>query len=205
MNAPSSSGSARAGILLVLGGLLVGLAAGYLIFVGLPSQWPWQPAVAAPVTGAPTSGPVGTPAPAPVEGAPAPDFKLNSLAGQPVELASLKGQVVLINFWATWCGPCQLEMPAIQKAYDARKGQGFTVLAVNLNEPQKDVQAYVDNLKLSFPVLLDSGDAVSNLYRVRGYPTSFFVDRSGTVAVEQVGMMTDAQLADNLAKVGLGD
>jgi thiol-disulfide isomerase/thioredoxin len=148
---------------------------------------------------------LSTPAPAPVAGAPAPDFTLNNLAGQPVRLSGLRGQVVLINFWATWCVPCQQEMPAIQQAYDAHKGQGFTVLAVNLNEPSQDVQAYINNLKLGLPVLLDSSDVVSNLYRVRGYPTSFFIDRGGTVAVEQVGMMSGEQLAANLSKVGLGD
>ncbi len=199
-----AAGSGRAGVLIVGAGLLVGLLAGLVIFVGLPAQWA-IPGLGQRATTAATGGPVDTPAPAPVTGAPAPDFKLNDLAGRPVQLSALKGQVVLINFWATWCGPCQLEMPAIQHAYDARKGAGLTVLAVNLNEPAKTVQDYVDNLKLSFPVLLDPRDDVTNLYRVRGYPTTFFIDRNGTVAVEQVGMMTDAQLADNLARLGLGD
>jgi cytochrome c biogenesis protein CcmG/thiol:disulfide interchange protein DsbE len=193
--------SARlAGLVILVGGLLAGLLAGVLIFAGLPGQWPWARPI--PAT---TGGPIATPAPAPVAGAPAPDFTLNDLSGQPVKLSSLKGQVVLINFWATWCGPCKEEMPAIQQAYDARKGQGFSVLAVNLNEPAGDVQGYVSNLKLNFPVLLDAGDSVSNLYRVRGYPTSFFIDRSGTVAIEHVGMMSDAQLAANLASLGLGE
>ena len=182
------------------GGLLMGLLAGLVIFVGLPSSLPWvrTPALA-------PGGPTATPAPAPVTGAPAPDFTLRDLSGQPVKLSALRSQVVLINFWATWCIPCQAEMPAIQQAYAARKGQGFTVLAVNLNEPAKDVQDYVERLKVNFPVLLDAGDSISTLYRVRGYPTSFFVDRGGTVAIEQVGMMSDAQLADNLAKLGLGE
>ena len=189
-----------AGLVILAGGLLAGLLAGVLIFAGLPGQWPWaRPAAAA------TGGPTSTPAPAPVAGAPAPDFTLSNLAGEPVRLSSLQGQVVLINFWATWCGPCKEEMPAIQQAYDARKGQGFTVLAVNLNEPAGDVQGYISNLKLNFPVLLDAGDTVSTLYRVRGYPTSFFIDRNGTVAVEHVGMMSDAQLASNLASLGLGE
>src|SRR5262249_7441647 len=155
---------------------------------------------------APASGrPSPTPPPAPVAGAPAPDFTLNSLAGQPVTLSGLRGQVVLVNFWATWCVPCQQEMPAIQQAYDAHKSQGFTVLAVELSEPGEDVQAYIDNLKLRRPVLLDSSAVVSSLYRVRGYPTSFFIDRGGSVVVEQVGMMTSDQLAANLSKVDLGD
>jgi cytochrome c biogenesis protein CcmG/thiol:disulfide interchange protein DsbE len=189
-----------AGLVILAGGLLAGLLAGLLVFAGLPGQWLWsRPA------GVATGGPTAAPAPAPVAGAPAPDFTLSSLAGQPVKLSALKGQVVLINFWATWCGPCKEEMPAIQQAYDARKGQGFTVLAVNLNEPAGDVQGYINNLKLNFPVLLDAGDAVSTLYRVRGYPTSFFIDRNGTVAVEHVGMMSDAQLAANLASLGIGE
>jgi cytochrome c biogenesis protein CcmG, thiol:disulfide interchange protein DsbE len=190
----------RAGYWILAGGLLVGLLAGLLVFTGLPAQLPW---VHAPTTT--PGGPVATPAPAPVAGAPAPDFTLTNLAGQPVKLSSLRGQVVLINFWATWCIPCRAEMPAIQQAYNAHKGQGFTVLAVNLNESRQDVQSYVTSLNVNFPVLLDAGDSISNLYRVRGYPTSFFIDRSGTVAIENVGMMTDAQLAGNLAKVGLGE
>jgi len=192
--------ASRAGYLILAGGLLAGLLAGLAVFVGLPANLPWMPAPTAM-----PGGPLPTPAPAPVTGAPAPDFTLASLAGGQVKLSSLKGQVVLVNFWATWCIPCRAEMPAIQQAYNARKGQGFTVLAVNLNESRQDIQTYVDTLNVSFPVLLDAGDSISNLYRVRGYPTSFFIDRSGTVAIENVGMMTDTQLANNLAKLGLGE
>ncbi len=199
MNGPAA-GVNRAGLLLVAGGLVVGLLAGLLLFVGLPSQWSGGRAPL-PTPG----GPTASPAPAPVTGAPAPDFALRDLSGQTVRLSSLKGQVVLINFWATWCIPCRAEMPAIQQAYSARKNQGFTVLAVNLNEPITEVHSYVDNLKINFPVLLDAGDSISTLYRVRGYPTSFFVDRNGTVVIENVGMMSDTQLADNLAKLGIGD
>ncbi len=192
--------ASRAGVLIVAIGLVVGVVAGLVLFAGLPSKLPWQQtATATP------GGPTATPAPAPVTGAPAPDFTLRTLDGQRVTLSSLRGQVVLINFWATWCIPCQAEMPAIQHAYDARKGSGFTVLGVNLNEPDKDVQAYVTRLGINFPVLLDAGDAISTMYRVRGYPTSFFVDRGGTVAIEQVGMMSDTQLADSLAQLGLGE
>jgi len=190
----------RTGYLILAGGLLAGLLACLAVFVGLPSHLPWVPAPTAT-----PGGPLPTPAPAPVAGAPAPDFTLTSLAGGQVKLSSLKGQVVLVNFWATWCIPCRAEMPAIQQAYNARKGQGFTVLAVNLNESRQDIQTYVDTLNVSFPVLLDAGDSISNLYRVRGYPTSFFIDRRGTVAIENVGMMTNTQLADNLAKLGLGE
>ena len=191
----SPTRASRAGLLIVAAGLVMGVAVGLALFAGWPSPAP-------PVT---PGGPTATPAAAPVTGAPAPDFTLRNLSGQPVTLSALRGQVVLINFWATWCIPCQAEMPAIQHAYDARKGAGLTVLAVNLNEPAKDVQDYVTRLGVNFPVLLDAGDSISTLYRVRGYPTSFFVDRSGTVAIEQVGMMSDTQLAGNLAQLGLGE
>ena len=196
MNARAS----RASVLIIVAGLAVGVVAGLVLFAGLPSQLPWQPAATAT-----PGGPTATPASAPIAGAPAPDFTLRTLDGKTVTLSSLRGQVVLINFWATWCIPCQAEMPAIQHAYDARKANGFTVLGVNLNEPDPDVQAYVTRLGIHFPVLLDAGDSIRTIYRVRGYPTSFFIDRAGTVAIEQVGMMSDTQLADNLAQLGLGE
>lgn len=188
-------------VLLILGaGLLVGLAAGLIVFVGLPGQWPWTPAPAAGGSG----GPVAMPAPAPVVGAPAPDFTLATSNNQPLTLSTLKGQVVLINFWATWCIPCKLEMPAIQARYDVLKGQGFTVLAVDDSEAAAAVQSFTGSLSLNFPILLDPGAAINQLYRVRGYPTSFFVDRQGRIATEQVGQMSDVQLGDYLAKLGLG-
>src|SRR5262249_36176182 len=153
---PVSPGVNRAGWLIVAAGLLVGVVVGLAIFAGLPSALPGERAATAT-----PGGPTATPAPAPVTGAPAPDFTLRSLDGRTVTLSALKGQVVLINFWATWCIPCQAEMPAIQHAYEARKGQGFTVLAVNLNEPDKDVQDYVTRLGVNFTVLLDAGDSIS--------------------------------------------
>jgi peroxiredoxin len=190
----TGSQSGRLAPWVILGvGLLLGLGAGLVAFVGLP-KWPGTTNAA----GART-----TPAPAPVEGAPAPDFTLNNLAGSAVKLSDLKGQVVLVNFWATWCGPCRLEMPAIQKQYDALKDKGFTVLAVNLDEPAGDVSKYTSELALTFPVLLDPGAKVNDLYRVRGYPTTFFVNRDGLIDREHVGYMSDSQLKDYLTHLGL--
>ena len=179
--------------LILSAGLLLGLLAGLVAFVGLP-QWPLA---------AKAASAQSTSAPAPVAGAPAPDFSLNNLGGSEVRLSDLKGQVVLVNFWATWCGPCRLEMPAIQQQYNALRDKGFTVLAVNLDEPAEDVSRYTTELALTFPVLLDPGAKINDMYRVRGYPTSFFVNRDGVIDAEHVGIMSDGQLKDYLTQLGL--
>jgi peroxiredoxin len=195
LQAPPGGPSNRPGLLILGLGLVVGLLAGLAVFVGpglLPS--------------AASAGPQGTPAtpaPAPVVGAPAPDFTLQDIEGNAVQLSALAGQVVVVNFWATWCGPCKLEMPALQARYDALKDQGLTVLAVNLDEPLEQVQAFAQDLNLTFPILLDPGAKVNELYRVRGYPTTFFVNREGMIDRQHVGIMSDSQLADYLGKLGL--
>jgi peroxiredoxin len=144
-----------------------------------------------------------------VTGAPAPDFTLTDVSGKSITLSSLKGKVVLINFWATWCAPCQLEMPDIQREFESRRDQGFSVLAVDAAETgphiEADIQDFGAKFGLTFPLLLDPKVVVNDLYRVRGYPTSFFVDRAGVIAIEHVGVMTDAQLASYLAKLDLKD
>jgi peroxiredoxin len=190
----------RAAWLLLGAGLLVGLAAGLVVFYGIP-QWPAAAGGLIPEAG---SQAVATPAPAPVVGAPAPDFSLQDLSGNAVTLSSFKGQVVLINFWATWCGPCRIEMPAIEQRYAAHKDRGFVVLAVNLDEPQADVSAFAESFGLTFPVLLDPGARVNDLYRVRGYPTTLIVDREGMIAKLHIGAMTEGQLDGYLAPFGLG-
>jgi thiol-disulfide isomerase/thioredoxin len=139
----------------------------------------------------------------PTQSSPAPDFDLETLDGTSVKLADLRGRPVLINFWATWCGPCQQEMPMIEQYYQKYKPD-LVVLAVNSDEPKPDVQAFVTNFKLTFPVLLDPNYKVEDLYRVRAFPTTFFVDKSGTIRYQQIGVLSEGQLVQYLAELGVG-
>jgi peroxiredoxin len=147
-------------------------------------------------TGAVTNG-----EPAPITGAPAPDFILTNTQSKSITLSDLKGQPILINFWATWCGPCRIEMPAIEAAYQKYKGAGLRVLAVDSDEPLQQVTDFGASLNLTFDLLLDPGNSVNDLYRIRAYPSSFFVGADGTVVALQIGTMSEAQLFENLAKI----
>jgi peroxiredoxin len=117
----------------------------------------------------------------PQEGYVAPDFTLEALDGSVITLSELRGRVVLINFWATWCPPCRAEMPAIQQVYEQYHEQGFEVLAVNLQEQDAQMLAFIEARGLTFPVLPDRDGRVSNTYRITSLPTTFFVGRSGVI------------------------
>lgn len=179
----------QAGVYL-LGGLLIGLAVGLGYFLGFPGQ--------------PSTGPSESRQEGAVEGQEAPGFVLQDTQGQEHALQDYRGRVVLLNFWATWCGPCRLEMPAIQERYESYADEQFAVLAVNFDEPQPEVVAFGDELGLTFPLLLDPGAEVQRRYRIRGYPTSVFVDEQGVVRVVHIGIMTEDQLDEALQEVGVG-
>jgi peroxiredoxin len=141
---------------------------------------------------------------APSRGALAPDFTLINLAGEEVSLSDFRGQPIVINFWASWCGPCRLEMPAIQERYKKYKDEGLVILAVNFDEPVSVVKSFRDELDLTFTLLLDPGAIVQRLYRNRTYPTSFFVDVDGIIQWQHIGVMTERQIDENLVQIGLG-
>jgi len=139
---------------------------------------------------------------APVLDAPAPSFTLQNLDGESVSLEDYRGQVVLLNFWATWCTTCNTEFPVIQAEYSRLEDQGFVVLAVNYDEPQSLVQAYVEEMSLTMPVLLDPGARTVSQYRVRGFPTSFIIDADGVIRAIHIGLLTEDNLKQYLEEVG---
>jgi len=141
--------------------------------------------------------------PSPEVNSPAPDFNLQSVAGKTIKLSDLRRQPVLINFWATWCAPCRIEMPALQDRFEKYSEEGLAILAVDFNEPAEAVLAFGAEFGLTFDLLLDPGGKIQDLYRIRGYPTSFFIDRQGVIKVVHIGVMTEGQLDGYLAEVGL--
>ena len=140
---------------------------------------------------------------APIIGQPAPDFVLRGIDGQLVKLSDLRGKVVWINFWATWCTPCKKELPDIQKMYDEKRDDGLVVLAVNWQDPADTTQSYAEGLGLSMPVLRDPRGSVYDQYKLQGLPDSFFVGRDGNIAALQFGYLTESKMRERLAKAGL--
>jgi peroxiredoxin len=126
---------------------------------------------------------------APQRGLSAPDFTLQTLSGETLALSELRGQPVLINFWASWCPPCRAEMPAMQRIYTAYQTQGFVVLAINVTSQDtiENAKAFATENGLTFPIFLDTDGAVSRLYRAESLPTSFFVDRNGIIQEVVIG------------------
>jgi peroxiredoxin len=153
-----------------------------------------------PLSAAPTGG--ALPA-SPREGFPAPDFTLDLLGGGQVTLSELRGKVVMINLWASWCGPCRIEMPAIEKVYRAYEDQGFLVLGVNstFQDSESDAAAFVRELGLTFPILLDRAGAVSRRYQLRALPSTYFVDRKGIIRSAVFGTMNDAFIESKVAEL----
>lgn len=131
----------------------------------------------------------------------APDFTLNLLDGTSVSLSDYRGKTVLLNFWATWCGPCQFEMPEFQTAYeDFGAGEGeFTVLAVNLLETAEQAGAFADDLGLTFPIALDVTGDVNALYDVPAYPTSYLIDAEGVIVATNIGPISSEQISEWVA------
>jgi len=119
----------------------------------------------------------------------APDFALSDLSGRAVRLSALRGRVVLVNLWTTWCPPCREEMPSMERLYQRVRDRGVELLAVSEDDPdtQDAVRTFVREMDVSFPVLLDPDREVGRLYGVWGYPETFVIDRQGRIVERVIG------------------
>lgn len=116
-----------------------------------------------------------------LQGKPASSFTLPDMKGKKVSLNDFAGQVVLLNFWATWCGPCRKEMPALDALHQRYAHQGFTVLGVSMDDDAQVIRNFFKKITVTFPILHDSGKDSAEKYRVFALPTSFLIDRKGVV------------------------
>ncbi len=130
------------------------------------------------------------------------DFTLTDLNGKTWTLSQLKGKVVLVNFWATWCPPCRKEMPDLQALYDRYKEQGFVILAIS-DETADKVTPFLKEHNISYPVMLDEGGKINKLFVVDGIPKSFVYNREGRLVAQSIDMRTRGQFEQMLGEAGL--
>jgi len=130
------------------------------------------------------------------------DFTLTDLQGTAWHLKDLRGKVVLVNFWATWCPPCRKEMPDLDALFNKFKDQGFLVLAIS-DEDTAKVSPFIAEHKIGYPILLDSGRKVTESFKVEGIPKSFIYDRTGKLVAQSIDMRTQRQFLEMLAQAGL--
>ena len=132
----------------------------------------------------------------------APDFQFYDPEEKPVFLSDLRGKTVMLNFWATWCGPCVYEMPYLQQVYQEWSDKGLVLLAINMGESSSRVNAFLQRYSVSFPVLLDPGQEVALKYNVSYIPTTFFIDKEGFIQAVKVGPFPNKKaIEDELNKI----
>lgn len=117
----------------------------------------------------------------------APNFTLKSMGGKNLKLSEYRGQVVMMNFWASWCAPCRQEMPLLEDLYKKYKGLGFTLLGVNVEEDSRKASTLLRSIKVSFPILFDNKNKVSKMYKVSAMPTTIIIDRDGNMRYLHLG------------------
>lgn len=133
----------------------------------------------------------------------APDFTLETPGGELVRLSDFRGQVVVLNFWATWCVPCRAEMPEFQALWEAHQSEGdLTVLAVNWRDPADSVESFIDEFGLTFPVTLDATGEVLDKYGLLGLPGTFFIDADGVLQSRVLGPVDAERLGEGVASAG---
>lgn len=152
------------------------------IVLGLGAAWTLQARV-------PPSQASGAQIPSPREGFFAPEFVLDDFTGVPLALDSLRGQVVVLNVWTSWCRPCRAEMPALNRVYEDKRARGLVVLGVNstIQDSETNARAFANEMGVSFPLVLDRDGAVTSRYRVQALPTTFVLDRQGVIRSVIIG------------------
>lgn len=138
----------------------------------------------------------------PLAGVAAPDFSLPDLSGKTVHLSDLRGKVVIVDFWATWCPPCRKEMPDLEALYQRFAAKGLVILAIS-DEEASTVRPFIADRQVTYPILLDPGRKVNELFRVEGIPKTFVYDREGQLAAQAIDMRTSLQFLEMLAHAGL--
>ena len=132
----------------------------------------------------------------------APDFKLQGLDGQSVSLGDFEGKPVLVNFWASWCGPCAYEMPYLQEVHEEWSDKGVVLLAINVGESSSTVEKFMQEHNLSFSALLDTKKVVTQRYNVVAFPTTFFIDKDGVIQEKIIGAFrSKADIEKKLSKI----
>ena len=131
----------------------------------------------------------------------APDFMTVTPDGEEVSLSDFRGDVVLLNFWATWCGPCRVEMPEFQSVYDQLNPRGFNIIAVDFLEGPERVAEFAGELELSFPVVMDESGAINDMYKIGQYPTSYVVDGHGVIVARHAGIFGGSQVLEVIESI----
>ncbi len=134
-----------------------------------------------------------------VKGAPAPDFTLPTIDGKPVKLSDLRGKAVLLNFWATWCGPCKVEIPWFTELQQQYASQGLVIVGVSMDDdPKKDVPKFAQEMKIDYPILVGN-ESVADLYGgVEGLPVTFYIGRDGKILKKVVGLVSHSEIEDGI-------
>jgi len=161
------------------------LMTGLVILMGANLLWMWRSCEAL--------SPMGP-------GKQAPDFTLAGIDGREVSLEDLRGKVVVLSFWASWCAPCLVELPILQRVSRKFADRGLVVVAVNLGEPAEDVKAFLEARKLDLPVVLDEG-SVAESYWVDSLPALILIDRDGVIRGRELGVADESHLAKRLEPI----
>ena len=173
------------GVLFLGGGLVIGLLIGAVVLFSLPGGGAKARRPAPPATGVALA-----------------DFQVEGLNRKPISLSSMKGKPVVLNFWATWCPPCREEMPLFER-FSKELADQVVFVGINYDEDPVTVQNYILETKITFPIWLDSGGLVSDLYYIQSYPNTLFVDADGILRAQHIGQLNEDLLVKYLATLGV--